>query len=325
MASVKSHKGKWRAFVFKLGVRKTKVFKIKAQADAWAVQTEADIIAGKSGAIPDKTFGQLLERYGSEVSVAKRGAKWEITRIRLLCRDPVASVKLCDLNQTHLAAWRDGRLREVSAASVAREMNLLSHALNVATNEWRWLPANPLKGVRRPPPTRPRERLPVEGEMDRLLLAMGYRSDETPTTVTARVSAACLFAIETAMRCGEICGLTWPHVNLDQRYLHIPLTKNGSGRDVPLSSEAIRLLRQLPKEEGSVFGLNTSQVDALFRKAKQKALVEGLHFHDLRAEAITRLARKLDILTLARMVGHRDLRMLQVYYRETAADTAKRL
>lgn len=325
MASVKPHKGKWRVFVFKLGVRKTKVFKIKAQATAWGAQTETDIIAGKSGAIPDKTFGDLLARYAEEVSTTKRGAKWEITRINLLCRDEVSRVKLCDLKQTNLAAWRDARLRAVSPASVCREMNLISHALNVATNEWKWLPSNPLKGVRRPPPTRPRDRRPSGDEIDRLIFAMGYEAAETPETISARVGAASLFAIETAMRCGEICAMTWPHVHLTKRYVHIPVTKNGSSRDVPLSAEAIRLLNQLPKDGESVFGLASSQVDALFRKAKQKAMVEGLTFHDFRHEAITRLARKLDVLDLARMVGHRDLRQLSVYYNATAEEMAARL
>ncbi len=54
-------------------------------------------------------------------------------------------------------------------------------------------------------------------------------------------------------------------------------------------------------------------------------LIEDLTFHDTRHEAITRLARKLNVLELARMVGHRDLKMLQIYYNESAASIAKRL
>jgi integrase len=50
-----------------------------------------------------------------------------------------------------------------------------------------------------------------------------------------------------------------------------------------------------------------------------------LNFHDARHEAITRLAQKLNVLELARMVGHRDLNMLQIYYNETAQQLAKKL
>jgi integrase len=57
----------------------------------------------------------------------------------------------------------------------------------------------------------------------------------------------------------------------------------------------------------------------------KRAMVEGLTFHDSRHLAITRQSKKLDILALARMVGHRDLRHLQVYYNESAASIATRL
>lgn len=64
---------------------------------------------------------------------------------------------------------------------------------------------------------------------------------------------------------------------------------------------------------------------AAIRQARDRAGLADLHFHDSRATAITRLAKRLDVLELARMVGHRDLRMLQVYYRETAEELAAKL
>jgi integrase len=63
----------------------------------------------------------------------------------------------------------------------------------------------------------------------------------------------------------------------------------------------------------------------LFRKARGRCGIEDLHFHDSRATAITRLAKKLDILDLARMIGHANLGQLRVYYRETAEDIAAKL
>lgn len=56
-----------------------------------------------------------------------------------------------------------------------------------------------------------------------------------------------------------------------------------------------------------------------------RALIDDLHFHDTRHEGITRLSRRLPILALARAVGHRDLRMLQIYYNESGEDLAKML
>ncbi|WP_454765528.1 tyrosine-type recombinase/integrase [Cupriavidus campinensis] len=65
---------------------------------------------------------------------------------------------------------------------------------------------------------------------------------------------------------------------------------------------------------------------ALFRKVRAKLLIDDLHFHDSRAEALTRLSRRVDVMTLAKISGHKDLRILQsTYYRESAADIAARL
>lgn len=86
------------------------------------------------------------------------------------------------------------------------------------------------------------------------------------------------------------------------------------GRNVPLSTRAVELLELLPlSEEGeSVFGLTSGTVDALYRRAKLRAMIEDATFHNSRHWAITRLAKKLNVLDLARMVGHRNLRQLQV-------------
>lgn len=63
----------------------------------------------------------------------------------------------------------------------------------------------------------------------------------------------------------------------------------------------------------------------MFRKAKTRCQIEDLKFHDTRHEAITRLAKKLTVLELARVVGHRNLNELQTYYNETAEELSKKL
>jgi integrase len=148
------------------------------------------------------------------------------------------------------------------------------------------------------------------------LRALGYRRDQAPDRKSARVGAAFLFAIETAMRAGEICALTWD--NVFEKHMHLPVTKNGYSRDVPLTVEASRIIEQLKpvtETEPTVFAVSARSVDALFRKAKKRALIEDLHFHDSRREALTGLAEIFDVMELARISGHRDLRIVQnVYY-----------
>ena len=170
-------------------------------------------------------------------------------------------------------------------------------------------------------------RRPTVEETEKLLDILGYSRETPPKTASARIGAAYLFAIETAMRAGEICSLEWQHVN--ERHVHLPLTKNGYARDVPLSAEARRIIEQLRSLNGegdTVFDVSTASLDALFRKAKARALIEDLHFHDTRREALTRLSKVFGVMELARISGHRDLRVLQnVYYAPSVSDLADKL
>ena len=325
MASLRKSGTGWRAEVAKHGQRVSATFTTKAEAQSWATSIEAEIIAGKRGDVPNKTFGQLLEKYRDEVSPTKRGERWERLRINLIMRDKIAKVKLAELKQPDFASWRDRRLEYVTSASVRREWVLLSSVCSTAINEWHWLKEHPMRGVKVPAHGKARDRIATPNEIELLSVALGYNANVMPKSVGARVGAAMLFAIETAMRAGEVAALDWKNVHIQKRYLHVESGKTDAAeRDVPISTEAIRLLRQMGTES-AVFNLSTAQIDSNFRKAKKMAEIDGLTFHDLRHTAITRLARKLDVLALARMVGHRDLKQLMVYYNESAADMAGRL
>lgn len=70
---------------------------------------------------------------------------------------------------------------------------------------------------------------------------------------------------------------------------------------------------------------NGKTLDVLFRRLRDQAGIVGLTFHDSRHEAITRLAGKLEVLELARMVGHKNLNQLLTYYNKTAAELAQKL
>lgn len=120
--------------------------------------------------------------------------------------------------------------------------------------------------------------------------------------------------------------LTWDQVDTGKRVVSLEKTKNGDRRQVPLSIRAVDLIEQMRGiDPVRVFTVSAASRDSLFRKAKRRAGVSGLSFHDSRALALTRLSKKLNVLELARMVGHRDPRSLMVYYRESAEEIAKKL
>ena len=317
MAYIAKRKTSWLAQVRKKGFNKSACFKTKADAQQWAKFIEDEIESGAFDKTPDIPFSEIIRRYMIEETPKKLSAKKEAMHLSRLMEMPIGRISLRDLKEDDFRKWRDTRLTEVSSATVLREWSTIGNLLSIAQHEWQLIPRNYLKGVKKPKRPKPRFQRWAEEDIDKIVFISGFDWDVEPRTSTARVAMAFLFAIETAMRAGEIMGLTWEHVNFKTRVAHLPRTKNGWPRDVPLSTKAIKLLKileKIKKENEPVFQLTTANLDALFRKIKKKALVEDLRFHDTRREALTRLAKKVDVMTLAKISGHRDLRILQNTY-----------
>lgn len=192
--------------------------------------------------------------------------------------------------------------------------------------EWQWIEVNPLKNVKKPPTPPHRDRRVTEQEINQILEALNYHPGTPPQTKSHQVTIAWLLALETAMRAGELVNLVWSDVHLDERYVQLEKTKNGTSRQVPLSKQAVELFEILDEMEGDrVFTVTGQVLSATFRKARIRSGIENLTFHDSRHEAITRLAKKLDIYDLSRMTGHKDLRSLMIYYNATATEIAVKL
>jgi integrase len=332
MATFRKRGNKWRAEVTKNGVRKSATFLAKAQAMTWAAEMEGSIRSGNITAdIVRVTFTQAIERYVDEISPTKRVGGWEATRAKKFLRDMEFAGETMDMiTSDHIKKWRDNELKRVANSTVNRDLNFLSAVFEESRREWKYCNINPIRETKRPKNPRPRDRLISGEEIEAILNELSYREGEEPKTITPRIGTAFLFAIETAMRAGEICRLTWDNVFLDRRYVRLDITKNGDPRNVPLSSRAKMLLETLPRDSDLCFGFSNSTRDTLFRRARRRASsalpsIKTLKFHDTRHEAITRLARKLDVLDLARMIGHRDPKSLMIYYNATATDIASRL
>lgn len=320
MANIRKRGASWFADVNMRGHRLAQSFPTKGQAQQWAAEIERRIRSGRGLSIHGRTMEDALMRYSEEISEHKRSRAWEQKRILWLCSQTFASMPLHEIAAPTIAAWRDARRKEVSGSTVNRDFNLLSHVFTVARKEWRWIDHNPCSDVRRPKSNAPRARRVSPAELQ----ALYTFTTSDIQTVSFRTILAFEFAIETACRGGEIC--TIERDQLSGRVLTLEKTKNGDSREVPLSGRALEILKMvLPLKLSPVFGITVAQKDAMFRKLRGRAGLEDLNFHDSRHEAITRLARKLDVLDLARMVGHRDIRQLMTYYNPTPEEIASRL
>jgi hypothetical protein len=314
--------GLWRCQVAKLGVRRSASFESKRKAAEWGAAQEAEILAGARGEYPRKTVRDALERYAREVSPTKRTGKREALRLAAFGREPWADKWLTDLTPDDLGRWRDRRAQVLKPESIRRDLVTLSAVFGTAVSEWRWMASNPVSAVRWPAPGKPRTRLPTWREMRRFCRGCGYVTGQRPASKTAEMAHIMLLAGRTAMRKGEILSLTARTVDTARRLAVLELTKNGDRREVPLSRKALRLLAPLLP---GMWTIDSASLDTLWRKKMRALGIVDLHLHDMRAAALTSMSRRVDLLTLARISGHRDLSQLQVYYRESPAQIAERL
>ena len=299
----------------------SKTFNSRSEAERWGRLIESEMDRGvftSRAEAEHTTLSAALERYGSEITPKKRGQYQERKRIERLRAQRIAQYSLAALQSAEIAKFRDERMVTVGPSTVRKELALISHLYTIARKEWGMGSLlNPVSGITLPTLPNGRDRR-LQGDEEARLLAAAARF--TP------LAQVIVIAIETAMRRSEIIGLTWNNVNIATRVAHLPETKNGFPRDVPLSTRTVNVLKELPRRiDGRVFGTTAAYISVAFHRATAVAKIEGLTFHDLRHEATSQLAEKFDMHTLMKITGHKDVRMVLRYYHPRAEDLAKRL
>jgi len=129
------------------------------------------------------------------------------------------------------------------------------------------------------------------------------------------------------MRRGELLSLRKDNVDLVSRVARLLETKNGSSREVPLSPRALDILKHLPSStDAYVFPLTKESLRRTWGTACRRAGITNLRFHDLRHEATSRFFEHgLNVMEVASITGHRDLRMLKRYTHLKASNIALKL
>ncbi|MBB4570331.1 site-specific integrase [Rhizobium leucaenae] len=329
MATIRKLRGRWQAQVRRRGMKpRCKSFDSKLEAEKWARDLETQV--DRYGTAPDTkilettTLGQLLERYQREVSPMKRGSVQEIQRIDVLRRHELAYRTMVGLSPQDISSFRDERLRSVAPSTTVRELAILSHVIEVAIRDWGLpLSRNVVKLVRRPVIRNERKRR-LEGDEEQRLL------DGCAAGKILFFKMLIILAIETGMRRGEILGLRWSDISHNRRVITLAMTKNGSGREVPLSQRAFDALKEwkicADVDQPRVFPMTPGSLEQAWYRLLVRANVKGLRFHDLRHEGVSRLfERGLNVIEVSSISGHKELRMLRRYTHLSADDLVAKL
>lgn len=325
MASIRKRGKTWHVQVRRKGFPTlTASLPSKAEAQAWAAAQEQTIYRGEvrpsDFQVVRLPLSELLHRYEAEISARKRGADRESFKIRVLLRSSIASLPVAEVNGAMIAAYRDSRLAIVKPGTVRREMALLRHCLEIARREWGIpMPRNPFTEVKLPSPANSRERRLETGDIQVIWSAL-------QNSKAWYLRPMIELAIETGMRRGELLALLWTDVDLRKRLTTLPITKNGKSRKVPLSSQAVKILNELPDTGGRVFPITHGAFRQAWDRLMKRCGIDDLCFHDLRHEAISRFFELgLSVPEVALISGHRDYRMLFRYTHIRPEDLVKKL
>lgn len=340
----------WQAKIRRKGYpSQSKTFDTRSDAEKWARAVEREMDRGRfvsSVEAESTSFTEALDRYEREIASHKRGSTQEKSIIRMLRDSWLANRSLAAVRRADIAKLRDEWSETHSPATVVRRLAVISHLFTIARKEWGLESlSNPVELVRKPTVKNERMR-----RIARIELALDRDGSTDELAYVKAASESVLLpslidiAIETAMRRGELITLGPSQVDLKKRVAGLAMTKNGSSRQVPLSSKAVAVFEKLLQQKQEVFfPIRADAVTRAFERAVVRArkryekdcadksmtadpnFLIDLCFHDLRHEATSRLAEKFSLHELAKITGHRDTKMLMRYYHPRAEDLAKKL
>ncbi|PRC90854.1 site-specific integrase [Solimicrobium silvestre] len=338
MASIRQKNGAWVVDIRRKGHKSiSKSFRTKSLAQTWAREIEQQIDSMQYKDVRSLalvTVRALIDKYIEEIgSIKKIGRtkadslrKWKITH---------GALTVSELTDDLLIKHIQQRAKTVSGVTIAVDLAYLSGVLKTAKELWR-MPVDmsvtvtaraSLRYLGLTSKSRERDRRPTNGEIEDICLHFAIKTRQ-------RVPMGDLihFAIETAMRAGEIVNLRWQDINHDHKTITIrnrkhPTEKEGNHQEVPLLGTAYDILVRQPKKdkEERIFPIAEGTVSSLFPRACNALGIDDLRFHDLRHEGVSRLfERGLSIMEVSLISGHRDLKMLKRYVNLRAVDISNK-
>jgi integrase len=288
----------------------------------WAKDIEAKLYLGIYEEITPKialniSFREAAQHYLKTHSIHKKIVRCETSRLKILI-ERWGDIPVEQINKAAILELRDDLLSlGRSGETINHYFNTLSKLFQMLVGDWDLVIQNPIKGIKRMPPSQGRSKR-VTNDIEKILLKS---CDAISLSLLCSIIK---FAIQTGMRRGEIMGLTWADIDLPNRKAYLHQTKNGEPRQVPLTRQAMAVLEALPRDEERVFPMSMTCLRSQFERIKEHAKpkwdgigsnpFEDLRFHDLRHEALSRLSDiGLNVIELSHISGHKTLGMLKRY------------
>lgn len=290
----------------------------------------------KLGDIPDLRLKELIDTYLRDFSAGnKKSYKDDCGMAATVVAFYGENAMASEVTPQSLERFKAARLSKrvgdhgLSRSTVNRDLNFVSGVFAKGL-EWRLVPSNPAKGVRRyKVHDKNRVRYLTPDEEKRLLAVL----ERFP--LARRLT---LIALRSGLRLSEIRNLKWTDLDPATGQIIVRVSKSGKPRYVPCHPDLVDLFRSLPKRgpyivtddgERTKFrttGYHTLRIDHSkpvpmfgkwrfdFGKALSLAGIRDFRFHDTRhCYASALVQRGVSLQLVAELLGHSTLTMALRY------------
>jgi integrase len=363
MASKRNRGTSWEFSIKRKGLLPkpiTLTFDTEAEGDAYCAHLEKLLDAGivpdefKTRAKAMTTLAIAITAYMAAVHITPD----DVGLLNVLVRD-LGTRPLDRVNYLWAEQWVQALQVSGSAPSTIRKkVGALARCLDwVVRRSDTMLVANPLRMLPKRYATTATGRRDVErdrrlqdNEEARILAVLNREKPDGRQRALALPDADALrlmfvLALETAMRLREMYTLAIGQIDLTKRTIFLDKTKNGSKRQVPMSSVAVSVVKDyltthhiddavnpillMPLWDGADASLiyTSNKLSSQWSRIFAAAGCADLHFHDLRHEAVSRLFERTNLsdIEIAKISGHSSTKMLMRYANLRGSDLAGRM
>ncbi len=260
-------------------------------------------------AIPQ--YAELATQHLADAKLHQRSYDTTEGYMRLHILPKWGKIRLTEIDGRAVAHWlADKRAEGLAPATVVKIKAIFGRSFELGA---RWgVPGcerNPVRGIQSKPLNNARERYLTSAEATRLLTA----AEKSRNPQLAAVVGLLLL---TGMRVSELLSTRWEHVDVERRTLHVPTSKTGRSRHVPLAQAAVGIIERLPKAEGAVFLFpspkdpkrHLTTIKHGWQTARDIASLPGLRVHDLRHSAASFMVNSgVDLFAVGKVLGHANV------------------
>lgn len=331
MASITKVGGKWRAQIRRKGFASVgKYFPTKTLAQRWVAETENGMnsnLYSDTRSLSKITLSEIIHRYRDELSHVEFGRNKQSVLTSL--DKALGHHTLDELTDDRLTRYVKQRHRDgAGGVTISIDLTYLGGIFKTARQIWK-MPITSeaittarayMSHVKISTRSNERTRRPTADELTRLCDYFDSRASSIPMRDIIN------FAIATAMRLDEIMRLRWDDMNQTDKTIVIrnrkhPNQKQGNDQEVPLLGDSFGIALKQPRQGPCIFPYNGGTISSIFPRACRVLGIEGLRFHDLRHEGVSRLFEYgFRIEQVSIVSGHRDWKMLKRYTQLRAAD-----